>query len=199
MPLCRCRDAHKLYGSLFCTWKAVRVRSARDSTCWDVLLGKGPSGSTLELFIGFALCCVCYYNHTQWPTSENLAPLPGAQNKALCSEPHPPVDGTREEMNTSPCPRHAVPGHVCQTDALPTLSPHLPAPPDSVLSCRKPGNLDKKEEGRGSLSLSRSVFALMRGDWMWGGPRPAPEENPETTQRWVSSAGGPTTPRLSQN
>ena len=120
-------------------------------------------------------------------------------DKALCSEPRPPVDGTREEMNTFPCPRRAVSGDVCQTDALPTLSPHLPAPPDSVLSRRKPGNLDKKEEGRGSLSLSRSVFALMRGDWMWGGPRPAPEENPETTQRWVSSAGGPTTPRLSQN
>lgn len=107
----------------------------------------------------------------------------------------------KEEMNASPCLRLAIPGEVCKTNALPTLFPHLPTPPVLVLSCRKPGNLDKKEEGRGSFTLSCSVFALMRGDQTWRerGPRPAPEENPETTQRWVLSVGGPTTPRLSQN
>ena len=117
--------------------------------------------------------------------------------KRLCSKPCPPVDGMKEETNASPCLRLAIPGDVCKTNVL----PHLPAsPPASVLSCRKPGNLDK-EAGRGSLGLSCSVFALMRGDRTWRerGPRPAPEENPETTQRWVSSVGGPTTPRLSQN
>ena len=75
----------------------------------------------------------------------------------------PSTCGWHEGRNEHiPCLRRAVPGDGGQTDVPPTSSPRLPTPPVSVLSCRKPGNLDKKEEGMGSLTLSCSVSALMR-------------------------------------
>ena len=58
-----------------------------------------------------AFCWFCYYNHTEWPASENSAPLP-VKLECLCSEPCPPVDGRKEEINTIPCLRLAIPGYV---------------------------------------------------------------------------------------
>ena len=45
--------------------------------------------------------------------------------KCLCSEPCPPVDGRKEEINTSPCWRLAILGDICKMDDLFNLFPHL--------------------------------------------------------------------------
>ena len=50
--------------------------------------------------VWLALHCFCYYNHTEWSVSENTAPLPDCL-KCLCST-RPPVNGRKEEINTSP-------------------------------------------------------------------------------------------------
>ena len=47
------------------------------------------------------LCVDSVTNHTEWPASENSAPLP-IKLECLCSEPCPLVDGRKEEINTSP-------------------------------------------------------------------------------------------------
>ena len=59
------------------------------------------SDSILKLFRWLVFCCFCYYNHTECPTSKNPAPLP-VKLKCLGSESWPPVEGRKEEINTSP-------------------------------------------------------------------------------------------------
>ena len=41
-----------------------------------VLQGKANSDFMLELFLWLAFLCLCRFNHTEWPASENPAPLP---------------------------------------------------------------------------------------------------------------------------
>ena len=38
--------------------------------------------------------------------------------KCHCSEPCPPVDGRKEEINTSPCLRLAILGDICEINGL---------------------------------------------------------------------------------
>ena len=53
------------------------------------------SENSSKLFLGLAFHCFCYYNHTEWFTSENPAPLP-IKLKCLYSEPCPLVGGKKE-------------------------------------------------------------------------------------------------------
>ena len=83
------------------------LKSHPQSECATWLLSaihcreEANSDSMLKLFIWLIFCCICYYNHTERPTSENPAPLP-VKLKCLCSESCPPVDGRKEEINMSP-------------------------------------------------------------------------------------------------
>ena len=47
------------------------------------------------------------------------------KRRYLCSVPWPPVDGRKEEFNTSPCLRFAILGNTCKISGLFTLFPHL--------------------------------------------------------------------------
>ena len=38
---------------------------------------------SVSLTLTLVFCCFCYYNHTQWPASENPAPLPDLKLKCL--------------------------------------------------------------------------------------------------------------------
>ena len=49
----------------------------------------------------------------QCPASENPVPLP-VKLKCLCSEPCPPRDGRKKEINTSPSLRLAILGDTCK-------------------------------------------------------------------------------------
>ena len=46
------------------TWKKPNSEKQSKSVDTKVQQGKANSDSTLELFLWFAFCCFCYYNHT---------------------------------------------------------------------------------------------------------------------------------------
>ena len=80
----------------------------------------------LELFLSLAFRCFCYYNHTQWPASENPAPLPDCSSQvplfrtlATCKW----QEGRNEHI---PCLRLAILGDVCKINGFFTWLPHLP-------------------------------------------------------------------------
>ena len=84
------------------------------------------SDSMLELFLSLAFRCFCYYNHTQWPASENPAPLPDCSSQvplfrtlATCKW----QEGRNEHI---PCLRLAILGDVCKINGFFTWLPHLP-------------------------------------------------------------------------
>ena len=79
----------------------------------------------LELFLGLAFHCFCYYNHISQLASENPAPLPDCQAKMPLFRTLSTCGRQEGENEHTPCLRLAILGDVCKINGLFALLPHL--------------------------------------------------------------------------
>ena len=82
--------SYGLAGSIRVCFCMVEAGSSNPGLPYSSCREEANSDSMLELFLWLAFHCFCYYNHTEWPASEN--PAPPQLLKCLCSKNRKPRD-----------------------------------------------------------------------------------------------------------